>query len=105
MTTNRQLADLNLGAQRRGREDDRRLEVVVQGLPVHRDSHVAVDAAMVSPLKRNGLARSKADWLDDAALQVAVKVKEMRYPELLAARRCKLLVAAQEVSGRWSEEA
>ena len=105
VTTNRRLADLNLGAQRPRKEDDRRLEVVVQGLPVHHGSQVAVDATLVSPLKRSGEPQPKADWLDGAALQNAVKAKENRYPELLAARRCKLLVAGQEVGGRWSEEA
>ena len=105
VTTNRRVADLNLGAQRQQREDNRSLEVVVQGLPVHHGAQVAVDATLVSPLKRNGEARPKADWLDGAALQAAQKDKETRYPELLDARRCKLLVAGQETGGRWSEEA
>ena len=85
--------------------DDRRLEVVVSGLPTHNGAQVAVDATMVSPLHRNGKARPRADWQDGAALKDAKKDKEKRYPELKRERRCHLVTAGMEVGGRWEEDA
>ena len=38
-------------------------------------------------------------------LEAARKRKEDKYPELLRHRRCRLVVTAMEVGGRWSEEA
>ena len=38
-------------------------------------------------------------------LEAARKRKEAKYPELLSTRRCRLVVVAMEVGGRWSEEA
>ena len=38
-------------------------------------------------------------------LEVARTRKEQKYPELLDNRRCKLVVVAMEIGGRWSEEA
>ena len=38
-------------------------------------------------------------------MECAKTKKEDQYPELLNARRCKLLVAGQEVGGRWTEDA
>ena len=95
--TNRLLRDLNLEgdlqAERRtarAKKPERRLEVVVQGLPTCFGAQVAVDTTLVSPLRRNGTARPKAHWLDGAALQEAEKDKETTYPELLVSRRCIL---------------
>ena len=109
---NRLLTDLNLErdlpAERRtarARRPERRLEVVVQGLPLHHGAQVAIDTTLVSPLKRDGTAHPKAHWLDGAALLQAAKDKETTYPELLSSRRCHLLVAGHEVGGRWAEDA
>ena len=85
--------------------DSRRLEVVVSGLPLHHGAQIAVDATQVSPLGRTGRAHPRTHWRDGAALERAVRKKEDKYPELLRARRCRLLVTGQEVDGRWSEEA
>ena len=60
---------------------------------------------MVSPVKRDGTARPRAHWQNGAALNDACKKKATDYPELLTARRCKLVTAAMEVGGRWNEEA
>ena len=110
--TNRLLTDLNLERDlvlerhpARAKKQERRLEVVVQGLAHNLGAQVAVDTTLVSPLKRDGTPRPKADWLDGAALQAAVRDKETTYPELLVSGRCSLLVAGHEVGGRWSEEA
>ena len=51
--TNVYLKDLNLLEMRV--RDDRRLEVVVSGLPLYNGAQVAVDATLVSPLTRNAL--------------------------------------------------
>ena len=79
--------------------------------PVHKvpnlpsDQQVAVGTTVVSPLTRKGDPRPKADWKNGVALEEARKDKERRYPELLLGNRCKLVVTAMEVGGRWSEEA
>ena len=79
--------------------------MVASGLPVVGGAQVAIDATLVSPLKRNGTARPRAHKEDGAALKDAAKLKEKTYPELLAAHRCTLVTAAMEVGGRWNEEA
>ena len=35
----------------------------------------------------------------------AQRDKERKYPELLSGQRCKLVITAMKVGGRWSEEA
>ena len=97
--TNSYLRDLNLTGVHT--TDERRLEVVVSGLPLHHGAQVAVDATLVSPVGRSGKAHAKTHWLDGAALaRAARKKQEETYPELLHSRRCRLLVAGQEVGGR-----
>ena len=65
-----------------------------------------MDATLVSPVGRSGKAHAKTHWLDGAVLvRAARKNQEETYPELLHSRRCRLLVAGQEVGGRWNEEA
>ena len=44
------------------------------------------------------------DREDGVALAEARRDKEHRYPELLRGTRCKLVVTAMEIGGRWSEE-
>ena len=77
---------------------------MVNGLPPL-GQQVAVDTTLVSPLKRSGDPRPRADREDGVALAEARRDKEHRYPELLRGTRCKLVVTAMEVGGRWSEEA
>ena len=101
--TNVYLKNLNLLEARV--RDDRRLEVVVSGLPLYNGAQVAVDATLVSPLTRKGQARARAHWQDGAALKDARKSKANTYPELLHSSRCRLLTAGMEVGGRWDEEA
>ena len=79
--------------------DDRRVECVVSGLPPL-GKQLAVDATLVSPLKRNGEPRRKADTQDGVALAEARKDKERKYPELERGNRCRLVVTAMEVGGR-----
>ena len=101
--THRLLRDLN--AEEARVDNDRRLEVVVSGLPVFGGAQVAVDATLVSALRRTGEARPRAHTEDGAALKDARKNKHTTYPELQHSRRCHLVTAGMEVGGRWEEEA
>ena len=57
------------------------------------------------PVRRDGTPYPKAAAENGVRLEAARKRKEKKYSELLATRRCRLVVAAMEVEGRWSEEA
>ena len=85
--------------------DNRRFECLVDELPVYNGAQLAVDCTLVSPLTGKGEARPGAYREDGAAMADARKRKETRYPELCRSNRCKLVVTAMEVGGRWSEEA
>ena len=81
--------------------DQRRLDLVAygvdpQGLPL------CCDATMVSPLNRRGRPIPRAAAHDGAALRVAERRKERRYPELLDSPYGRLVVLACEVGGRWN---
>ena len=66
---------------------------------------MAVDATLVSALHANGQARRGAAQVDGAALTVARRRKERRYPELVGpGARARLVVLGLEVGGRWSVE-
>ena len=85
--------------------DGRRLEVVADGLPLFGGAQLALDATLVSPLRRDGTARPRAAWVDGVALAEARRRKERTYPELSGegGRAC-LVVIVGEVGGRWSAE-
>ena len=86
-------------------EDARRLEVVVDGLPLHGGAQLAVDTTLVSALHGDGRPRRGASERDGVALLAARKRKEQTYPEFLGARcRARLVVLAVEVGGRFSRE-
>ena len=96
------LRDLNVIAQR---HDDRRLEVIANGLPVWGGVQLAVDTTLVSALDASGRPRRHQRRTLGAALRIARLAKERTYPELIRAQRCRLVVLAIEVAGRWSSEA
>ena len=102
VTSNTRLADLNLQVDR---VDDRRLEVVANGLPLWGGQQLAVDTTLVSPLSGQGQPVRRGGQVAGAALAVARRRKERAYPELVRAHRCRLVVLAVEVGGRWSDEA
>ena len=84
-------------------QDGRRLEVVVDGLPVRVGVQVAMDTTLVCALHRDGVPRRRAAKRDAVALMAARKEKEATYPELFGPwRRTHLVVV--EVGGSWSEE-
>ena len=104
VTTNVRVQDLDIppGAA----PDNRRLEVVVDGLPLFHGAQLAVDATMVSPVRRDGTARRQCAMTDGAAMTQARRRKERTYPELAQVHgRARLVVVACEVGGRWSREA
>ena len=74
------------------RQDDRRLEVIANGLPLWGGVQLAVDTTLVSPLDSLGRPRSHARRFRGAALRYARLAKERTYPELLRAPRCRLVV-------------
>ena len=51
--------------------DERRIEVVANGLPLWHGAQVAVDTTLVSPLRRDGSARARAAVEPGRALTVA----------------------------------
>ena len=98
------LRELNLGTILP--DDERRLECVVDDLPLPRGGQVAVDCTLVSPLRRNGEARPRAHKEEGAALVDSWKTKKHRYRELVGpGSRCQLVFAGMEVGGKWSQEA
>ena len=85
--------------------DGRRLEVVANGLPGFGGVQVAIDATLVSPVRRDGTNRPRADAEPGAALREATDHKRRStYPEFRGAARCRLVVVALEVGGRWGDE-
>ena len=84
---------------------NRRIEVIANGLPLWGGAQLAVDTTLVSPLTSSSQPRRRAGQYAGAALQDARKSKERTYPELLRSRRCRLVVLAIETGGRWSPEA
>ena len=86
--------------------DNRRLEIVADGLPLFLGAQLAVDTTLVSVLRRDGSPRPRCANEDGAALAAARRRKEGTYPELTGRNgRTRLVVLACEVGGRWSEEA
>ena len=95
--------DLDIGVP--DRADERRLEVVADGLPLFHGAQIAVDTTLVSVLRRDGTPHPRCANEDGAALAQARRRKELRYRELAGQHgRAKLVVLAREVGGRWSEE-
>ena len=104
---NQFLRDLNVAVPA---GDTRKIEVIANGLPFWGGIQVAVDTTVVSALTGAGLPRSQRPG---KALLDAKRDKERTYPELVAGEpphaeaqvgRCRLLVMAFEVGGRWSQE-
>ena len=78
--------------------DSRRLEVIVDGLPVRGGAQVP-HGLHFAPRRRGAADRN------GVALQIARRRKEITYPEFFEpGRRAHLVVVAIEVGGRWSEE-
>ena len=100
---NVRLADMNIDVPV---SDDRRVEVVANGLSLWHGAQQAVDATIVSPVTRAGDAQPGADVHPGRAVDCAARRKRRQaYPELVRARRCRLVVVGVEVGGRFGAEA
>ena len=86
-------------------QDDHRIEVIANGLPLWGGAQLAVDTTLVSALDSSGQPRRQQRSTTGAALRIARRAKERTYPELLRAERCRLVVLGIELGGRWSSEA
>ena len=64
-----------------------------------------MDTTLVSPLTSTGEPGRQGRHPGSPALRAARQAKERTYPELVRGDRCRLVVLAMEVGGRWSEEA
>ena len=103
VSTNVFLRDLDLPV---ARTDGRRLEVVVDGLPLFGGAQLAVDTTLVSIVQADGRPRRQCAEQDGAALDQARRVKANTYPEFAGPHgRARLVVLAAETGGRWSLEA
>ena len=101
--TNAILRDFDLAAPNPA--DQRRVEILADGLPLFGRAQLAVDTTLVSPLHCDGSPHPRAANEDGAVLQAARLRKERTHPELVGPRRrARLVVLAGEVGGRWSEE-
>ena len=101
VSVNQLVRDLDIAAPDAG--DNRRLEVVADGLPLFHGAQLAIDTTMVSPLSRTGLPHARCADVDGAATVAARRRKERRYPELSGEEgRARLVVFACEVGGRFS---
>ena len=103
VATNVLVRDMDLAAP--DLTDSRRLEVVVDGLPLFGGCQLAVDTTLVCALHCDGSPHGAAADADGVVLQSARRRKERTYPELVGPRsRARLVVLAMEVGGRWSDE-
>ena len=91
MTTNTLVRDLNVAVSR---FDDRRIEVIANGLPLWNGAQIAVDTTIVSPLTAAG-EPSRRDALLEA------RRRKEAIPSFLPTRA----VIGVEVGGRWGSEA
>lgn len=99
--TNVMLRDLNTAV---AATDEKQLEVVVSGLSAYGGQQLAIDVIARSVLRRDGLPRSCTDWRDGTTADGARASKEAKYPELARSGRCKPVVLAVELGGRFSSE-
>ena len=84
-------------------DDFRQVEIVATGLPWARGVPLACDATLVSPLHADGSEWRYADETDGVAITRAEEAKRVTYHDLVASSRCRLVVLACEVGGRWSD--
>ena len=81
--------------------DERSIEVLASGLPMH---HVAVDTTLRATFAE-GLPQPNAAHTNGAVLIRARTDKQTKYAELVAGNLFFFVVIALETGGRWSAEA
>ena len=67
--------------------DNRRVEVIADGLTLWQGAQLAIDTTLVSPLRGDGSARPRVADHNGAALEAARRRKEATYPELARGHR------------------
>ena len=85
-------------------QDRRRLDLVLYGA-TRLGEALCCNATLVAPLRRDGRPQPRAAEEDGAAIAVARRRKEARYPELCRPGPQRLVVLACETGGRWGPEA
>ena len=84
VSTNIFVRDLDVVAAQA--EDQRRIEVIAEGLPVFHGALLAVDTTLVSPLRADGEPHRQCHDTDGAALVAARRRRARTYPELAGGR-------------------
>ena len=84
--------------------DERSIEVLASGLPVHHGAQLAMDITLRSAVTAQGEARPNVARVNGAVLTAARQAKAAKYWELLEGARCHLVVVGIETGGRWNEE-
>ena len=80
--------------------DERRIELLAQGLPNRTGSQIAVDVILRTVLTACGAPKSRAAVEDGVVAKSARADKAAKYPEIVDSRRCELVVLALETGGR-----
>ena len=96
---NQLLRDLNIVAQA---DDQRRIEVVANGLPFWGGKQVAIDTTVVSALTGRGVARGRREG---QAIHEGGTGQAPEMPRVAHRDQVPLFVMAFEVAGRWSPSA
>ena len=87
------------------RQDERRVEVMANGLPMWGGVQLPVNTTLASPPTAAGMPRRDSGRTAGAAMRVAERAKGRTYPEPACGRRCGLVVLGLEVGGRRSLQA
>ena len=96
VSTNVLVRDLNTHTTQ---HDDRRIEVIANGLPLWNGCQIAVDTTLVSPSTAAGQPRRHQGSTAAAPLRIARRAKTRTYPELTGAGRARLVVLGIETGG------
>ena len=80
--------------------DNRRIDLLVTGLPLYGGRPLFCDVTVRSPLKGNGQAHSKAASTSGAVLQRAEKDKATKYHDVAKSSLRELIVLECETGGR-----
>ena len=100
MRTNQLMRNLNIRVHS---SDNRRIEVIADGLPFYSGCQIALDATLVSPLTCQGNPRLNSHIRDAAVLEEARRKKEQRtYADVANSGRCRFITAGVEIGGRWA---
>ena len=91
--TNKLVRDLNV--PRVSVNDQRRIEVIADGLPLYGGAQIAIDTTLVSVLTRGGQPRMHSDSQDGVAVEAARRKKETRtYADVAQSGRCRDVLVA-----------